>query len=196
MRNARIAKKKLDTIAKKIGYRKVHYIALCRMLNKEFKSLKVRFEFRTWMDQFYTDDIRQKDYLVFGGHYDTHNEYKYQVNIDRDPNLIYIKPRRGFFTEAYLTVVHELRHGYQHRARKFRKRRKEDDSFVYDKDIFFQDNIRYLMDYDEIDAYAMEHAEAIKMNHDKKNDRYDVLKKHAPRAWKKFHKKVYLFTHK
>ena len=60
-----------------------------------------------------------------------------------------------------------------------------------------QEMVRYLSDYDEIDAYAYEAAVALKM--DEKTHtikQYDDIKEYAPDAWKRFHKKVYLFTHK
>jgi hypothetical protein len=192
MRNFRLAKKKLDAIAKKIGFRKVHYLVLSRMLNKEFESMSVRFKF--WTDIYMP---WKKNYVVFSGGYNQPSdgtEYRYTIEMCRDPNDPYIKPRKAFFNEAYLVLVHELRHGYQYRTRRFKKSRAKDSSFKhFNRSV--QDRVRYLSDYDEVDAYATEHAEALKINAPIDN-RYDLLKTYAPKVWQRYQKKVYLLSHK
>jgi len=192
MRNTRIAKKKLDAIAKKIGYRKIHYLVLSRMLNKEFKSLKTNFRFQR--------AVARGSFFTAAGSYSPPNTsdspHRYTVYICRDGRIKYVKPRKAFFRDVYFVLAHEYGHGYQHRTRKFRNRYEKKQSFRH-KNKKTQEMVRYLSDYDEIDAYAFEAAEAAKMGESTYTVRqYDEIKEYAPKAWKRFHKKVYLFTHK
>ena len=190
MRNERLAKKKLDAIAKRIGKRRIHYKAFSRMLNIEFRSLKTRFYFKRAKD--FGQAIAYSGYfnpppIDEDGKYHVHVEYGKDVD-DR------INPRKSVYDYIYQVLVHEYRHGYQWRARKFRIRRPPDASFTYSNKSI-QKEVRHMMDYDEVDAHASDTAVLLQMGR-KRNDRYELLKKHAPKVWKKFHKKVYLFSHK
>ena len=200
MRNENIAKKKLDAIAKRIGYRKVYYVVLSRMLNEAFRSLKVRFKFVQSPDL--------DEYFIFTGEFNPHIDGRdniYSVYIGRSLEHKYIKPRKGFFDELYLVLVHEFRHSYQYRKRNNRII-PEPKNLFFHKNLDIQENVRYLSDRDEIDAHAYEasfeirmknitFSEALaKLEHVQKYKKY--LKKHSPDDWKQFIKKLYLHYHK
>jgi len=190
-RNARIAYKKLEKIALKVGYGKVDYKILSRMLNREFKSMKVRFRFKR------VDGL--DDYISATGYYiPPHfgDDHRYEVQVFYGGKTQ--KLRRKFYTEIYFILVHEFRHGYQYRARKFRHRRPPDKSFLHASKPF-QEEIRYLMDYDEIDAYAMEIAESRRMGCELvyRQANYQVYKDTIPKMtkpWKKLMKKIYKYS--
>jgi hypothetical protein len=160
MRNLKIAQKKLDKIAAEIGNGKIRSRTLIRKLNKEFKSLKVRFSTR--------HDPKMYKSITCEGLYNgrVKDQYDaiYSIIIIKDTKEVWIKPRRhAFFMEMYLILAHEFRHGYQDRRRKYRVNIREKATFHHFNK-YVRDDVRYLIDYDEVDAYAFETAEELRLN--------------------------------
>jgi hypothetical protein len=159
MRNLQRAAKKLEKIAAEVGNRKVYYRTLCMILNREFKSLKVRFAFRKEVSFKHSKCVTVEAFYC--GELDL--DHLYEVNVIRDPKMDYIKPRRkGLFREIYLVLAHEFRHAYQYRRRNFRVIKRENPYFWhFNKHV--RKDVRYLIEYDELDAYAFETAEEMKL---------------------------------
>lgn len=191
-----LAKKKLDKIAKQIGYRKLQYNVLSRILNKEFKSMRVKFSFLS-------STTGLGEFVIMNGWYNGCSDddgYRYEIEITKDNNQKYIKPRKhGFFEELYFVLMHELRHGYQDRSRKYKAIHDHCSARIpRDLDADTARTLQYHSMNDEIDAYAFETAEAIRMG--KKDywiiDRYRKIGTHLPDVYNRFLKKVYLFSNK
>jgi hypothetical protein len=193
MRNVRIAEKKLAKVAVKIGNDPIKFSTLCRHLNKEFKTLKVKFKSKgeDYYSYCVTGFFNCYSNLEF-------NESRYNVDIAYDKAKPTVKPKI-VLEQILLVLVHELRHGYQDN-----KRKKKILPFErYPKFKHFnkklQENVHYLGDYDELDAYAFEAAFAFKrgMDFDWIMSRYKkTLGKHAPALYQRFLKKFYLNCHK
>lgn len=193
MRNVTIAKNKLRKVAARLGDGPILLRVLCRHLNKEFKSMSVRFR------------SEAADYFSISGYFspfhylDPEEGLKYNVLIHYDNKDSKLVPTRFIWNEILLVLVHELRHGYQDKSRgmvllpferrpKFKHRYKSVAATV-----------DYLSDYDEIDAHAFEAAYAVThgIPADWIHKKYKrVLGKYAPTLYQRFLKKLYLFSHK
>jgi hypothetical protein len=193
MRNVKIARKKLDRVAAQIGDREVKFSVLCRYLNKEFESLSVRFKSKA--EEYYSFCVSG-----FFNSYSTveFDEKRYNVNITYNKTTPYVNPNK-ILGEILLVLVHEFRHGHQdsRRGLKLLPADKAPKFKHFNKKL--QENVLYLSDYDELDAYAYEAAYAAKLNRDNSwivNRYKKVLGKHAPKLYFRFLKKLYLFTNK
>lgn len=198
MRNLDRAKKKIDKIIAEIGSGKIYSRTLVGKLNKEFKSLKVIFRMK--------DDKKLKlgKHVVCSGFYNGNmdSEYLYEINISKDPEHKWIKPRRhGFFEEVLLILAHEFRHAYQNRRRNYKRCLSKNPTFKhFNKHV--QKDVSYFIEYDELDAYAFETAEAIRelnlpfQTGLQTSSVYSTMyarhvKKYTPKHWKRFVRKVY-----
>ena len=196
MSHLTLAKKKLDKVAKEIGYRKVTHSVLSRLLNREFKTMRVKFSFLS-------SATGLGEYVTLSGWYNggcDDDGYLYEIEITKDNSQKYIKPRaHGFFRELYLVLVHELRHGYQARSRKYKKVRDRYSRRIPKMvDVDTKKMLRYYSSKDEIDAYAFETAEAIKagMKDYWMFKKYREVGQYLPDMNKRFLKKVYLLSNK
>lgn len=183
MRNLKIALKKVEDIAKKIGNRKLHHRTVSKILNKELGSLSVKCKFKA--------EANMAGYLVLSGQYNPpflNEDHRYSVIISHDPKNIYIKPRRNFYEELICVLAHEFRHGYQDRKRKYRKVPFNLGTFKH-KDVTIQEEVRYLSNNEEIDSYAFECVVAKVIGSARYMPtfiRYSQISKHSPNTYKKF----------
>lgn len=198
-----VAHNKLQKISTKIGKKKISWATLVRYLNKEFKSQSVKFRSEQSEDPsiegfynplYYTED----------------NELRYSIIIRYEKHMPKTRPRTDFYIDLLSALTHEFRHGYQDNKR---------NKMVYLKKLFSPGvphfhhryksvvmKVQYYGDYDELDAYAFEAAQAIKLqglnlrNVGNKSwvlSRYrKILGKYAPKLYNRFLKKLYLFLHK
>jgi hypothetical protein len=201
MRNLEIARKKLEKIQKRFGKDAVYARTFTRALNEEFKSLSVRFSSRQ------EKGIPPKR-IIYSGYFnglckDQFDDKLYNVDIRTDMGGDWLLPHQcKMYREILCILAHEFRHGYQHRARKRRvnicKTRK-----IKHFNKYIQNEVNYLLDYDEIDAYA--YAVAYELHIKRQPLRHGLtkcwinrtlyskyIKKYAPpRYYKKFLRKVY-----
>jgi len=180
MRNVTVAKKKLDAVIDRIGDREIRIPIFCRMLNKEFQSLSVKFK------------SKQMEFYSLSGHYGGDVKYddegRYNVFITYAKDEIMIHPRECK-DDIFSVMVHEFRHGYQHSKRPKKIFKK------YYRDIVGDETFNYLSDYDELDAYAYETAFTRPSWNDWITHRYrDVVGKVDPKIYHRFLTKVYKFT--
>jgi hypothetical protein len=196
MRTHKIIRNKLNSVRRKLKF-PVDAAVLSRVLNEEFKAMKVRFRITCgW-------------YYSVEGYYNAYREstdepiYAIDVSFDLfecDDHIIEGKFLNNdkFFDEIYYTLVHEFRHGYQNRRRnhKYLKPSKR----YYNP--LATGTFHYYSFYDELDAYAYEAADAIVvtpksfMKALKSNwivRRYrQICKKDAPKVYNKLLKKIYV----
>ena len=198
MRNLKIAESKLNRVAALIGSDPVPFSTICYYLNKEFKSLSVKFRSKG-----------HTDYSI-SGHFNPYRErdegdLRYNILITYDKrktnkNSTFIADNQ-FWKEIMLVMVHEFRHGYQNQQCKHNIGIKSNSKFK-NLSKFVREEINYLTDPNELDAYAFESAYAMKNNISNCHnywtvERYRVfVGKYDPKLYNKFLKKVYLFSHK
>jgi hypothetical protein len=192
MRNVKIARKKLDQVIAQIGDRHIRMPILCRYLNKAFKSLKVRFTSK-----------QGDDYSMSGNYAGDHrdpDEGRYNVLLTYNKNEKTFKPNLifedNFYDDIFAVVVHEMRHGYQYRKRGGLRFEKQ---FKANKFNEVSDEVMYLSDSDELDAYAYEVATAQKYGHRASwvIERYKrYFKETNPKIYNRFLNKVYKYAHK
>lgn len=193
MRNIRIAEKKLNKVATFIGDNPVRLSTICYHLNKEFKSLSVKFR------------SKLHNHYSISGHF---NPYRFRDEGDMRYNVLItyeekqkIVADKQFWEELMLILVHEFRHGYQNRKCPQNIGLKYSAKFNH-LSKFVRAEVSYLTEPNELDAYAYETAYAIDKNmanwHNHWTiERYRVfVDTYAPKLYKKFLKKVYLFSHK
>lgn len=159
--------------------------------------MKVRFYFKA--------DKNMKGDVRIDGFYNGPLAYRQEeelisINIWKHPKNNYIKPRmHGFFEEIYLVLAHEFRHHYQAVTRKYRRDLRDNPKIGhFNKSI--QSDVNYLIEYDEVDAYAFECAEQMKLKMwPIKNLHLTSIyrtmysrnvKKYAPKHFKRFVRKV------
>lgn len=186
------AEKKLDQLIEKIGDKKMTIPTICRYLNKTFRPMSVRFTSK--LDNHFAITG------LFGGNFKVEDELRYNIHISYDRKKEKIFPADWLINEVFVVMVHEFRHGHQETKRK-KKILPIQRSLKFKHSMKnIQDSVNYLSDYDEIDAYAYEVAYSIK--HGQKRNFWitqqykKTLGKYAPKLYKRFLKKVYLFTHK
>lgn len=199
--NLERARKKLDRVAEKVGNRKISSRTFVRMLNREFRSMRVKF-FTKPLSKF-------GKYITVEGYYngaDREDGWVYTLYIIKDPKEKTIKPRRhGLFRELLLVLAHEFRHAYQRKRRKGRTTLRENPKFTHFNKYVRRD-VRYLIEYDELDAYAFEAAEELRLlkltiADLKLSSVYRTMygtkvKKYAPKHYKKWVRKVYQHLNK
>jgi hypothetical protein len=195
MRNIKSAKKRLERVIDKIGYEKISMVSFCRLMNREFKPMSIRFH------------SKKSDYYSVSGNYmgncDRDEELRYKIDITWDRSEHKFKPTRSFYMDIFMVLVHEFRHSYQDRKRNITLESwHRTPKFNHPKKKVVEE-VNYLSDYDELDAYAYEVAFVFNMGTRKTimsswivNRYRKALGKHAPKLYNKFLKKVYLYTHK
>jgi hypothetical protein len=192
MYTVQIAEKKINRLIEEIGDRKMTIPTLCRYLNKTFRSMSVRFTSK--LDDYFAITG------MFGGNLKVEDELRYNIHVHYDRKKEKIFPADSLLEAIFIVMVHEFRHGYQDTRRRKRILPIQRTLKFKHSVKTVQDSVNYLSDYDEIDAYAFEVAHAIKNGHKGYfwiTQQYKkTLGKHAPELYKKFLKKVYLFSHK
>ena len=158
-----------------------------RKFNKEFRSLSVRFQFDV-MDTYFAAGEYDPDR-------DSTDDPKYHVMLGYDRNFsiwLWVNTEE-FYEELYLILAHEFRHGYQHRKYRYVHHYKKRMTTMFD----------YYKNHNELDSYAYEAAQAVKLYESKKSSVNDhwvaeayrrVVKPVSLKAYKRFLKKLYLHT--
>ena len=177
MRTLKIVRNKLERIKQNLSV-PVTPEALSRALNKEFKSMKIRFKieglWQYYIEGEYNSCRHSTDEPLYNIMiwYDIGDEFHRQI-------------KNIFFEEIFYVIIHELRHGYQARQRNHK----------YLKPPKMRTNKEYFSFYDEVDAYAFEAAVAIK---DIENtghwiiERYrNLFPKDNPKVYNRLMKKIY-----
>ncbi len=203
MRNIKVAENKLNKVIKGIGNRDVKLPILIRYLNKEFQSLSVKF--KSCKGEFFSISG------YYSGNNKNSNDSRYNVEITYEINdNIIIKTRlKDLIDQLLIVLIHEFRHGYQDRKRKFRFKnnnalfwrvQKLSKKFGID---FNMMEYYYLIDYDEVDAYAYELAYVLRSSKSETIDNSFIVSRYKKivatfnqKAYNRFLKKVYLNMNK
>ena len=101
MHTVRSAKKKLSRLEKKLGDHDLTVRSICQHLNKEFRSMSVRFTSE------YSDSYSITGF--FAGAVKMENELLYNIHINYDDVMRRV-PAAWFIRELESIIVHELRH--------------------------------------------------------------------------------------
>jgi hypothetical protein len=194
MRNITLAKNKMERVARKIGNRRLSMPSICRHLNNEFNSMSVKFR------------NKKGDFFSVSGHYsgsrwDGDDDLMYNILIIYDQKTY--KVSKDFYQEIFIALIHEFRHGYQHRKRRHKNINKKAKYMDKRYPIAFS----YLTDYDEIDAHAYEVAHVFRNYIQDTSNRHitaswvinryrKIVAKYDEKLYNRFLKKVYIFAHK
>ena len=177
----------MQRVSDKIGTRPIRISTLCYHLNREFKSLSVRFR------------SKSGEFFSISGYFSPYKDYdkegRYNVLISYEKEYPTITLDKEFCDELLLIMAHEFRHGQQFKRR---DPHYTSDSKFKHENIDVQEEVRYLSEPCELDSYAFEAAYALKLGANNwTHERYKMfLGKYAPKLYNKFMKKVYLFSHK
>lgn len=174
------------------------YLVLCRTLNREFKSLSVRFSFRKSTGK----NMPMHGYQWhIEGNYNQRipgvelDELLYEIRIVRLKNHKYFTVNKWFWQELYLVLAHEFKHAQQYAKRKNRM------IFTTERKDLNPKADKYLCNYDEIDAHAYETAIEWKlkggplMTLATVRKYYKKCRRWAMPEWRRFIKKVYKYSH-
>ncbi len=181
-RQIRIAEKKLAIVAAEFGNKSADVRVLSRRLNREFKSMKVRFKTKQVNEFFgYAIDGEFNRYTDM-----EYGEGRYNLTFYYDPKHPIIGVKSAL-TDIILILVHEFRHSWQDRNRTYHTHELVPPFNYSNKHV--QKQVRYYGCPSELDAHAYDAAYARHHGLDwkwaiKRYKKY--LGKHLPHLYRKF----------
>lgn len=163
----------LETIKTKLVNRSPAYFVITNILDRAFKEEKIKFKYETY------NEIDKNMYSV-SGLYDMEKDKRYIIfNFSSKGCILEINERnwKDFKFEISQVIQHETIHRDQWSARDFEITEKFTIDFrsLMGQNESREEEMAYLADIDEIDAYAHDIAMEIK-HYYPKNNPYNVLK--------------------